>query len=88
MRSRKVVEGIEGRGRTVVYPGWVRAMLILRGVSGPLLNRGSGARTAEMDAAFARDVAERGAETPPSCGRRRRGRAAPRDQPTPVAGVA
>ena len=30
---------------------------------GPLLDRGSGERTAEIDAAFARDVAERGAET-------------------------
>ena len=58
----KVVEGIERRGRTVVFPGWVRPMLLLRGVLAPLLERGSGAQTAEVDAAFARDVAERGAE--------------------------
>ncbi len=58
----KVVDGIERRARTVVFPGWVRAILVLRGVLGPLLDRGSDARTAEMDAAFARDVAERGAE--------------------------
>jgi NAD(P)-dependent dehydrogenase (short-subunit alcohol dehydrogenase family) len=57
---RKVVEGIEGRGRTVIFPGWVRPMLLLRGMLGPLLERGSGARIAELDAAFARDVAERG----------------------------
>ena len=37
-------------------------MLVLRGVLGPLLDRGADARTAEVDAAFARDVAERGAE--------------------------
>ena len=59
---RKIVEGIEGRGRTVVFPGWIRAMLVLRGMLGPLLERGSGERTAELDAAFARDVAERGSE--------------------------
>jgi NAD(P)-dependent dehydrogenase (short-subunit alcohol dehydrogenase family) len=59
---RKVVDGIERRGRTVVFPGWVRPVLLLRGVLGPLLERGSGEQTAEVDAAFARDVAERGAE--------------------------
>jgi NAD(P)-dependent dehydrogenase (short-subunit alcohol dehydrogenase family) len=60
---RKVVEGIERRRRTVVFPGWVKAMLVLRGITGPLLDRGPGERTAEIDAAFERDVAERGAET-------------------------
>jgi NAD(P)-dependent dehydrogenase (short-subunit alcohol dehydrogenase family) len=60
---RKVVEGIEQRRRTVVFPGWVKAMLVLRGITGPLLDRGSGERTAEIDAAFERDVAERGAQT-------------------------
>ena len=59
---RKVVEGIEGRGRTVIFPGWIRVMLLFRGMLGPLLDRGSGQRTAEIDAAFARDVAERGQE--------------------------
>ena len=37
-------------------------MLLLRGVLGTLLDRGSGQRTAEIDAAFARDVDERGQE--------------------------
>ncbi len=59
---RKIVEGIEGRTRTVVFPGWIRAMLLLRGMLGPLLERGSGERTAEIDAAFAQDVAERGSD--------------------------
>jgi NAD(P)-dependent dehydrogenase (short-subunit alcohol dehydrogenase family) len=59
---QKIVEGVEGRRRTVVFPGWVKAMLLLRGVAGPLLDRGSGQRVAELDEAFSRDVAERGAE--------------------------
>jgi NAD(P)-dependent dehydrogenase (short-subunit alcohol dehydrogenase family) len=59
---RKVVEGMERRGRTVIFPGWVRPMLLLRGLLAPLLERGSGERTAEIDAAFARDVEERGRE--------------------------
>ena len=58
----KIVAGIEGRARTVVHPGWIRVMLVLRGMLGPLLERGSGKRIAELDAAFARDVAERGPE--------------------------
>jgi NAD(P)-dependent dehydrogenase (short-subunit alcohol dehydrogenase family) len=56
-----VVRGIERRRRWIVFPGWVRAMLILRGVTGPLLERGAGSRTAQIDAEFERDVAERGA---------------------------
>jgi NAD(P)-dependent dehydrogenase (short-subunit alcohol dehydrogenase family) len=57
---RKTVEGIEQRRRVVAYPGWVKAMLVLRGLTGPLMDRGAGERTAEIDAAFERDVAERG----------------------------
>ena len=51
---RKTVEGIEKRRRVVAFPGWVKAMLVLRGVTGPLLDRGAGERTAEIDAAFER----------------------------------
>jgi NAD(P)-dependent dehydrogenase (short-subunit alcohol dehydrogenase family) len=58
----KVVEGIEGRRRTVVFPGWVKAMLALRGIVGPLFDRAGSGRAAEVDAAFDRDIAERGAE--------------------------
>ncbi len=57
---RKTVEGIEQRRRVVAFPGWVKPMLWLRGITGPLLDRGAGERTAEIDAAFERDVAERG----------------------------
>jgi NAD(P)-dependent dehydrogenase (short-subunit alcohol dehydrogenase family) len=59
---RKIVEGVERRGRVVAFPGWVKAMLVLRGVTGPLADRGSGRQVAEIDAAFNQDVAERGAE--------------------------
>jgi short-subunit dehydrogenase len=59
---RKIVEGVERRGRVVAFPGWVKAMLVLRGVTGPLGDRGSGRQVAEIDAAFSQDVAERGAE--------------------------
>jgi NAD(P)-dependent dehydrogenase (short-subunit alcohol dehydrogenase family) len=59
---RKIVEGVERRGRVVAFPGWVKAMLVLRGVTGPLADRGSGRQVAEIDAAFSQDVAERGAE--------------------------
>jgi NAD(P)-dependent dehydrogenase (short-subunit alcohol dehydrogenase family) len=58
---RKVVDGVEKRRRTVTYPAFVRPMLVLRGVIGPLVERGDGNRVAELDAAFERDVAERGA---------------------------
>ena len=57
---RKTVEGIEQRRRVVAFPGWVKAMLVLRGITGPLMDRGGGERMAEIDAAFERDVAERG----------------------------
>src|SRR5262245_43972421 len=49
---RKIVEGVEQRRRTVAFPGWVKAMLALRGVTGPLAERGSGQRVAEIDAKF------------------------------------
>ncbi|HEU0023176.1 MAG TPA: SDR family oxidoreductase [Thermoleophilaceae bacterium] len=56
-----LVEGFERRARTVVFPRWVRAMLVLRGAVGPLLDRGASSQAAEADAAFERDVGERGA---------------------------
>jgi NAD(P)-dependent dehydrogenase (short-subunit alcohol dehydrogenase family) len=59
---RKIVDGVERRRRAVTYPWFVRPMLLLRGVLGPLLERGEGNRVAELDAAFERDVAERGVE--------------------------
>jgi NAD(P)-dependent dehydrogenase (short-subunit alcohol dehydrogenase family) len=57
----EIVAGIEQRRRSVVFPSWVRTVLVLRGVLGRLLDRGGREPAAEMDAAFERDVAERGA---------------------------
>ncbi len=57
-----VLDGVARRRRVVVVPGWVWAAIALRGVL-PLLTDRHSLRTApEMDAAFERDVAERGAE--------------------------
>jgi len=57
-----VADGIERRRRWIVVPSWVRAALILRGVLGPLMDRGSRDQAALADALFEGDVAERGAE--------------------------
>jgi NAD(P)-dependent dehydrogenase (short-subunit alcohol dehydrogenase family) len=56
-----VLEGVERRSRTVVVPGWVRVMKALRGVLSPLSERASLKQWPEDEAAFERDVAERGA---------------------------
>jgi len=57
-----VVDGLARRRRVVVVPGWVRAAIALRGVL-PLLTERHGLKAApELDASFARDVAERGVE--------------------------
>jgi NAD(P)-dependent dehydrogenase (short-subunit alcohol dehydrogenase family) len=58
-----VADGIEGRRRWVVVPGWVRAALVLRTVVAPLVDRNSFDRAAEADALFEQDVRARGAET-------------------------
>jgi NAD(P)-dependent dehydrogenase (short-subunit alcohol dehydrogenase family) len=57
-----VSDGIERRRRWVTVPNWIRAMLLLRGLLFPLLDRGGGRDAAEMDERFERDRAERGAE--------------------------
>jgi NAD(P)-dependent dehydrogenase (short-subunit alcohol dehydrogenase family) len=56
-----VVEGMERRRRWITVPGWVRVVLVLRGVLAPVFERGGREQAAEVDAAFERDVAERGA---------------------------
>ncbi len=57
-----VLDGIARRRRFVTVPSWVRAAIVLRGVL-PLLTDRQGLKAApEMDAAFERDVAERGLE--------------------------
>jgi NAD(P)-dependent dehydrogenase (short-subunit alcohol dehydrogenase family) len=57
-----IANGIEGRRRWVVYPGWGRALLVLRTAIAPLLERGGRGTAAEADSLFLKDVEERGAE--------------------------
>jgi hypothetical protein len=57
-----VVDGVERRRRWVVVPGWARATLVLRTALAPLIDRASLRASAEADALFQEDVAERGAE--------------------------
>ncbi len=57
-----VADGIERRRRWVTVPNWVRILLALRGMLGPVFDAGGRRDAAEMDERFARDVAERGAQ--------------------------
>ena len=57
-----VAEGIERRRRWVTVPNWIRVLLALRGLLGPVFDAGGRRDAAEMDERFARDVVERGAE--------------------------
>lgn len=57
-----VLDGMERRRRMVVVPGWVRGMIALRGVVWRVIERDALKTAPELDAAFERDVAERGAE--------------------------
>jgi short-subunit dehydrogenase len=57
-----VAEGIERRGRWITVPGWIRAVLLLRGLLYPLFDAGGRRDAAEMDERFERDRLERGAE--------------------------
>jgi short-subunit dehydrogenase len=56
-----VLDGIERRRRWVTVPGWLRGLLVLRGVV-PLFDRLARVPAREMDERFERDVAERGAD--------------------------
>jgi hypothetical protein len=57
-----VARGIEERRRWVVVPPWARALLILRGVLGPVMERASRSRVAEGERNFLEDVERRGAD--------------------------
>jgi short-subunit dehydrogenase len=57
-----VEKGIESRARRVVAPGWVRLMLALRDLMGPLQERQTAAHMPEIERAFQEDIAKRGAE--------------------------
>ena len=60
--GQAIADGIENRRRWVVVPAWGRALLVLRTALSPLLDRGARDIAAEADAAFMRDVEERGME--------------------------
>ena len=56
-----VLDGVTRRRRMVVVPGWMRGMIAIRSAL-PLLTERTAADTApDLDAAFERDVADRGA---------------------------
>jgi NAD(P)-dependent dehydrogenase (short-subunit alcohol dehydrogenase family) len=57
-----VVDGIENRRRWVTVPQWLRGLLLVRGMFGPLLENASRRETQEIDELMERDIAERGAE--------------------------
>jgi NAD(P)-dependent dehydrogenase (short-subunit alcohol dehydrogenase family) len=56
-----VLEGIERRRRWVTVPGWLRGLLVLRGLV-PAADRIARIPAREMDERFERDRAQRGAE--------------------------
>lgn len=57
-----VVTGIERRSRSIVVPRWILGAKALRGVLGRLTERDALKLAPQLDADFARDVAERGAD--------------------------
>lgn len=60
--AEAIVDGIERRGRWVVVPGWVRALLVMRGLVPLLLERDARQRMPEMEALTEAELARRGAE--------------------------
>jgi len=60
MGGQAIADGIEGRRRWVVVPGWVKALLVLRTALAPVFERGAAESAATADAAFAADVENRG----------------------------
>jgi NAD(P)-dependent dehydrogenase (short-subunit alcohol dehydrogenase family) len=60
--GQAVADGIEGRRRWVVVPGWIRALLVMRTALAPLLERASFDRAMEADRALQEDIDRRGVE--------------------------
>ena len=56
-----ILASVTGRRRMIVVPGWMRAMIALRSALPLLTDRAAGDTVPELDASFARDVADRGA---------------------------
>ena len=57
-----VVDGVENRRRWVTVPQWLRGLLLVRGMVGPLFEAGSRDDTRAIDELMERDVSDRGAE--------------------------
>ena len=57
-----VVDGVENRRRWVTVPQWLRLLIPLRGIVGPLIEAGARKDAEEIDALMQRDMDERGAE--------------------------
>src|SRR5215218_2232117 len=58
--GQAIADGIEGRKRWVVVPAWARALVFARTVLQPLIEKQAEGHAAEADAAFLRDIEERG----------------------------
>jgi NAD(P)-dependent dehydrogenase (short-subunit alcohol dehydrogenase family) len=58
--GKAIADGIEGRKRWVVVPAAARVALVLRTLIQPLIERQTYQHAAEADAAFLRDIEERG----------------------------
>jgi NAD(P)-dependent dehydrogenase (short-subunit alcohol dehydrogenase family) len=56
-----VVDGVERRRRHVTVPGWVRALLVLRGPLAPLLDRTGRRQVAEVEGRMAAEIERTGA---------------------------
>jgi NAD(P)-dependent dehydrogenase (short-subunit alcohol dehydrogenase family) len=60
--GQAVADGIEGRRRWVVVPGWIRGLLVMRTALAPLLEKVSFDRAMQADRALQEDIERRGAE--------------------------
>jgi hypothetical protein len=60
--ARVLAEAIEHRRRAVFQPRWLRAVLPVRGILPPLLERGLGSAVVRMDAAASRRAQRTSAE--------------------------
>jgi len=58
--GQAIADGIEGRKRWIVVPGWARAAIFLPTFMQPLIEKQSEGHAAEADAAFLADIEERG----------------------------
>jgi NAD(P)-dependent dehydrogenase (short-subunit alcohol dehydrogenase family) len=58
--GKAIADGIEGRKRWIVVPGWARALIFARTFIQPLIERRSQEHVEEVDMAFMQDIEERG----------------------------